>query len=146
MPVAEYQWHNGYELLYTGISPRKPSAAGTVSRGNIKSRLNAHANRDASRSTLRRTLGTLLAEQLGLRLGLYNGREHYAHDGERFITRWLRENAKVAWVVDPQPWEVERELLENAVLALNVQGRTDAFATSISDQRRIAGARARSSP
>jgi hypothetical protein len=142
VPEADYQQVDGYELLYTGISPRKPSSTGKVSSGNIKSRLDAHANGDASRSTLRRTLGVLLAEQLGLTLGVHKTREHYG-DGERLITRWLRDNAKVAWVVDPMPWEAEDELLEHAVLALNIDGRTDTFAKSISDRRRLALAAAR---
>jgi len=142
VPEADYQRLDGYELLYTGISPRKPSAAGNTSSGNIKTRLDAHANGDASRSTLRRTLGVLLAEQLGLTLGVHKTREHYG-EGERLITRWLRENAKVAWVTDPRPWEAEDELLKHAVLALNIDGRSNTFARSISDRRRVALAAAR---
>lgn len=137
VPGGAYQRLDGYELLYTGISPRKPSAAGRVSSGNIKTRLDNHANGDASRSTLRRTLGVLLTEQLGLTLGLHKAREHYG-DGERLLTLWLRQNAKVAWVIDPKPWDAEDELLEHAVLALNIDGRSDTFAKSISDRRRVA--------
>lgn len=143
VPDAPYQEQDGHQLLYVGISPRKPSAAGRVSNGNLRSRLGTHATKDASRSTLRRTLGVLLTDELGLTLGVHAGREHYGPRGEALISRWLIENARVAWAVDPEPWEAEDELLAHSTLALNLDGRSDAFARSISERRSAALATAR---
>lgn len=143
VPEAAYQERAGHQLLYVGISPRKPSASGRVSKEHLRKRLVTHATKDASRSTLRRTLGVLLTDELGLTLGVHGGREHYGVQGEALISRWLIENARVAWAVDPQPWEAEDELLEHATLALNLDGRSDAFARSISDRRKAALAAAR---
>ncbi|WP_404311526.1 hypothetical protein LG314_09155 [Agrococcus terreus] len=142
VPDAPYQTHHGHQLLYVGISPRKPSAAGKYSKSNLRTRLSTHAIGDASRSTLRRTLGLLLAEELGLTLALYARRAHYG-SGETLITHWLRANARVSWVVDTMPWEAEVELLGGTSLALNLDGRTDRFARSISDRRIAALAAAR---
>lgn len=143
VPEAPYQELDGHQLLYVGISPRKPSAAGHASNGNLRKRLVTHATGNASQSTLRRTLGVLLADELGLTFGVHAGREHYGPQGEAFISRWLIENARVAWAVDPEPWEAEHELLAHATLALNLDGRSDAFARSISDRRKAALAAAR---
>ena len=143
VPAAAHQEQDGHQLLYVGISPRKPSAAGRASKGTLRDRLVTHATKDASRSTLRRTLGVLLAGELGLILGENGGREHYGAQGEALISRWLIENARVAWAVDPEPWKAEDELLADATLALNLDGKTDAFARSISAQRRAALAAAR---
>lgn len=145
VPEAAYQEQGGHQLLYVGISPRKPSAAGRASNGNLRKRLLTHATKNASQSTLRRTLGVLLADGLGLMLGVHGGREHYGPQGEALISRWLIENARVAWAVDPEPWKAEDELLADATLALNLDGRTDVFARSISDRRRAALAAARAS-
>lgn len=144
VPPADYREYDGFELLYVGISPRKPSAAGRTSKGNIRKRLNQHVNGNASQSTLRRTLGVLLTAPLGLTLSLHNGRAHYG-EGEPLITRWMHENARVACAIDPKPWEAEEELLKHAALALNIDGRgSDAFARSVSTQRSAASAAARS--
>lgn len=143
VPQAPYQERDGYELLYIGISPRKPSAAGRVSNGSLRKRLVTHATGNASQSTLRRTLGVLLADELGLTLGVHAGREHYGPRGEAVISHWFIKNTRVAWAVDPEPWKAEDELLAQATLALNLDGRSDAFARSISDRRRAALAAAR---
>lgn len=137
VPDASYQERDGHQLLYVGISPRRAASSGT-----IRKRLIQHMTGNASQSTLRRTLGVLLTEQLGLTLGIYGGRPTFGPDGEPHITAWLHENAKVAWVVDPAPWAVEDELLGSSVLALNLDGRSDDFARSISVKRTTALAEA----
>lgn len=142
VPEAAYQEQDGHQLLYVGISPRKPSAPGRASKGTLRGRLVTHVTKNASQSTLRRTLGVLLTDELRLTLGEHGGREHYG-PGEAFISRWLVENGRVAWTVDLQPWDAEDELLANATLALNLDGRSDAFARSISARRKAALAAAR---
>lgn len=138
VPSGDYRQHGDHRLLYVGISPSRASSAGT-----LRKRLVQHVTGNASQSTLRRTLGVLLADQLGLTLGLHVGRPTYGDNGEARITRWLHENAQVAWVVDPEPWNVEQELLHTAVLALNIDGRSDDFVRSISTRRSQALAAAR---
>lgn len=143
VPAADYQQHEGFELLYVGISPRRPSAAGGISKSNLRKRLNQHVNGNASRSTLRRTLGVLLMETLDMTLVLRNGRPQWVEEAS--LTRWMHENARVAYVIDHAPWHAEDELLEHATLALNIDGRaTDEFARSISVRRSAALAAARS--
>jgi len=138
VPDAPYQERDGHQLLYVGISPSRAASAGT-----IRKRLVQHVYGNASQSTLRRTLGVLLAEPLNLTLALHNGPAHYGTDGEARITRWMQENARVAWAVDPEPWVVEHELLGSAVLALNIDGRSDDFVRSISARRSAALAAAK---
>lgn len=134
IPDADYTHSEGFELLYTGISPRRPTPNGTASKGTIRRRLKAHASSDASRSTLRRTLGTLLTEPLDLTLGIYSGRAHYG-TGEARITHWLHENAMVCWTPATEPWLVEDELLAHTPLALNISGRHDNFSALLSKRR-----------
>lgn len=138
VPGAAYREREGHQLLYVGIIPSRAASAGT-----LRKRLVQHVYGNASQSTLRRTLGVLLAEPLELTLALHNGRAHYGTDGEARITRWMQENARVAWAVDPEPWVVEHELLASAVLALNIDGRSDDFVRSISSRRSAALAAAK---
>lgn len=141
VPEADYRCRNEYELLYIGISPSRASSAGTLRR-----RLRQHVRDDASRSTLRMTLGVLLTQQLGLTLELNRGRATYGQEGEARITRWLVDNARVAWAIDPTPWAVERELLASSALALNISGRDDDFVRSLSARRSEALRVARGGP
>lgn len=48
---------------------------------------------------------------------------------------WINEHARIAWAVDPTPWVVEKALLASATLALNVDGRSDAFSKELKDRR-----------
>lgn len=57
VPDAQYEATDGFELMYVGIAPRRPSARGKESNSRLRNRLNSHAKKDASRSTLRMTLG-----------------------------------------------------------------------------------------
>lgn len=142
IPAAAYRQYDGFELLYVGISPRKPSKTGRVSKGNIKKRLHQHVNGNASQSTLRRTLGVLLMDELELTLELRNGRQRWGE--ESILTDWMYQNARVAYVVDDEPWIAEEELLSRETLSLNIDGRSsDEFARSISERRSAARAAAR---
>ncbi|MGY4856845.1 GIY-YIG nuclease family protein [Cryobacterium sp. AP23] len=138
VPSIAYTTAEGRELLYIGIAPRKPSAAGGVSASHLKARITAHAMKDASRSTLRLSLGVLLADELGLVLGIHKGRANWGPAGEPRLTRWMNEHARISWVVDETPWVIEEELLAGTPLALNVDGRIDAFAASLSARRKQA--------
>lgn len=143
VPTAGYAVAEGRELLYVGIAPRKPSSAGRESASRLRTRLITHATKDASRSTLRLSLGVLLSGKLGLTLGVHRGRLNWGPEGELGLTRWMNEHARVTWVVDDEPWVIETELLAGAPLALNVDGRTDAFAVSLSEWRQQVRSEAR---
>lgn len=144
VPSREYVRFDGRELLYVGISPRRPTRDGRHSGGNLRRRLRSHVRHNASTSTLRLTLGLLLAEQLGLQLGAYRGRAHFGPDGEDRLSAWLEEHGQVSWVEHPEPWRVEDEVVEKTVLALNIRGRVgDDFADELEARRRAARANAR---
>lgn len=144
VPPREYATTDGFDLLYTGISPREPTAAGKASTGSIRSRLRSHAKRDASWSTLRLSLGILLADDLGLTLALHAGRVHWG-TGEEVLTEWMQRHARVSWVRDPAPWTVEEELLAAANVPLNIdQHLHDPFSRELNQRRIDAKAAARS--
>lgn len=143
VPAREYATADGFDLLYTGISPRKPTAAGKASTGNIRSRLRSHAKRDASWSTLRLSLGILLADDLDLTLALDQGRIHWG-TGEAALTKWMQKHARVSWVRDPAPWDVEEELLAVENVPLNIdQHLHDPFSRGLNQRRIDAKAKAR---
>lgn len=138
MPDAPYETKNGFELLYVGIAP-----SSATSNSLLRPRLVKHATGDASRSTLRLTLGVLLADQLGHTLGIHEGRPNWGPDGEAKLSRWMSKHARIAWTVHPEPWTIEDELLANATLALNIDGRGDAFARELKFRRTAARRAAR---
>jgi hypothetical protein len=136
VPDAAYAMTGDRQLLYVGIAPRKPSSAGKESASRLRNRLTTHATKDASRSTLRLSLGVLLADQLGLALRLRAGRLNWGPEGEFTLTQWMTQHARVSWVADDEPWAIEHELISEVPLALNVDGRDDRFAKSLSARRR----------
>lgn len=136
VPAAPYEKTEGYELLYVGIAPRKPTKSGRESVSRLRSRLRTHVRGDASRSTLRLTLGALLAENLDLEPSIARGRLTWGREGELKLTRWIEQHARISWVLHEQPWTVEDDLLKNAWLALNIDGRANDWADQLSRQRR----------
>ncbi|PYE14050.1 hypothetical protein DFR67_114149 [Williamsia limnetica] len=112
-------------LLYTGISPSKPPGNGRPpSKQNIQRRIRAnHFGGNAAGSTLRLTLGCLLADELGTELRrVGSGKRMTFHTGETVLTEWMKQNALVSWVVHPEPWELEDELIASLDVPLNLQG------------------------
>jgi len=137
VPERDYSSVEGFELLYVGIAPRKPTVDGRESASTLRPRLVKHATGDASRSTLRLTLGILLADRLDLVLSSNSSRLNFGPTGETHLSTWLSEHARVSWVEHSQPWFIEDKMLEQSTLALNVDGREhDPFARELK-QRRI---------
>jgi hypothetical protein len=144
VPDRQYIVKDGFQLLYTGISPRKPTNPQLAGSGNLRSRLRTHAKRDASWSTLRLSLGIMLAEQLGLALATHNGRTHWGPEGEARLSAWMGDHARVSWVRDLLPWETERELLAGTNIPLNIdQHLYDSFSDELHQRRRAAKEAAR---
>ena len=110
---------------------------GTTYRGN------------AAGSTLRLTLGVLLADQLGIalrRVGSTGNRLTFS-DGEAVLSDWMEKNARVCWVVDPQPWVLESQLIGDAVLQLNLDQNTHSgFHAQLTQARAQQRQQARSLP
>ena len=109
-------------LLYVGISPKSINSHQT-----IRDRIKFHFTGDAGSSTLRFTLGCLLSNVLGIKLRLVgdNQRKIFCvgetRRGEDILSEWMRENAFVSWVHIEEPWLVERNIIANTFLPLNLQ-------------------------
>lgn len=137
-------------LLYVGISPKAPPGNGrSPSRQTIRSRIRYHYRGNAAGSTLRLTLGSLLAEELGIglrRVGSGN-RMTFGREGEKRLTAWMAEHARVVWTVTDQPWKLEEELIRSCVLPLNLdQNRHSPFHSQLSGLRAAQRAHARLLP
>lgn len=114
---------DGLTLLYTGISPKRPPTNGTLpSRQNLRQRITHHYSGDAEGSTLRKTLGVLLGDELGIELRRVGSsrRRTFGRRGEALLTDWMADNMLVSWVVHPQPWLLEKELIATFDLPLNL--------------------------
>jgi hypothetical protein len=138
----------GFALLYVGISPKRPSEAGSPSRQTLRSRLRYHFQGNAEGSTLRLSLGCLLSQDLGIELRrVGSGWRMTFAAGERALSDWLGRNARVAWLACHEPWVIEEHLIRNFSLPLNLdQNRNHGFHSELSEIRRAAKARARELP
>lgn len=138
---------DGLVLLYAGISPSKPSAAGVASKQNIRRRIKLHYAGNASVSTLRKSLGCLLSQELGIELRRVGPSERCTFGvGEASLSEWMARNALVSWITHPRPWMLEDELIETLVLPLNIDGAHNAFTPVLRQARRSAMARAKELP
>lgn len=136
VPVEGTYQLEGWRLLYVGISPSGPERKATLRR-----RLRTHFRSDASRSTLRRSLGCLLRGQLELELRPRgrSGRTHFG-PGEDRLSDWMGGNAAVVWLEHERPWDLERALLRELVLPLNIQNNPgNSFAAELKALRTRVG-------
>ncbi|WP_433266244.1 GIY-YIG nuclease family protein [Actinosynnema sp. CS-041913] len=112
-------------LLYVGIAPKAPPAnGGRPSRQGLRSRVRYHFSGNAAGSTLRLTLGCHLTERLGIelrRVGTTGDRLTFTKAGEAKLSEWMDGHARVAFVVEDEPWALERHLITNEVLPLNLE-------------------------
>jgi len=121
---------DGLTLLHVGISPTPPPASGKrpVSQ-DLHKRIRYHfggARGNADGSSLRKSLGVLLARELGLELRrVGSGKQITLAGGEAVLNQWMSDNTLVSWVVRPEPWVFEEELIASLVLPLNLQGDSD---------------------
>ena len=136
-------------LLYLGIAPTAPPKDGTKASGQtLSDRIHNHYRGNASGSTLRLSLGCLLSQKLNIQLRRVGKTERMTFaDGEASLTVWMRQNAFVTWVVDPQPWEHEVELIATYSPPHNLQhNRSNPFYMTLSSVRSTAKATARQMP
>lgn len=143
VPIEGCITHDGYTLLYVGISPDKKGKPN--SRSNLRKRIKAHYSGNAAGSTLRRTLGVLLAGESNFPLRRVGTgmRTTLTHSGEQWLDNWMEQNAMVHWLAHAEPWILEQRLIANIPLPLNIQGSTHNFRPTLSAMRSKAMAEAR---
>ena len=138
--TSKCEQRDGLTLLYTGISPSRPPANGKPpSRQNLRKRIRTHYTGNAEGSTLRRTLGCLLAEELGLEMRRYgSGHRRHFGAGEQVLSQWMADNALVSWIVHPEPWEIEHQIIQSIDVPLNLDGNAmNAYHPTLSAIRRM---------
>lgn len=141
--------HQGWALLYAGISPDRPPRNGRrASRQSLATRVRYHYTGNAEGSTLRKTLGCVLADELGIQLRrVGSGSRMTFGAGEQVLSAWMAENAFVSWVVRESPWELEDDLIAALDLPLNLKGnQVNAFHPVLSQVRARCVAQARALP
>ncbi len=139
----------GLTLLYTGISPSAPPANGKApSAQNIRRRIRTHYSGNAEGSTLRKTLGCLLSDQLGIELRrVGSGNRRTFVTGEKVLSEWMEQNALVSWVLHPEPWVLEHQLISSLDVPLNLDSNAhNSFYPTLKAARRHAVVRANELP
>ncbi len=140
---------DGQVLLYVGIAPKEAKTVTKPSTRTLRDRLRDHLVGNAEGSTLRLTLGCLLAEQLDIRLRRVGSGTRYTftNPGEIVLDAWLAAHAHIAFAAVERPWEVERRLLSQLSLPLNLSGNVaHSFAAQLSLLRRAAKLKAAALP
>ena len=68
------------------------------------------------------------------------------HVGEQWLDAWMQENALVCWMEHPDPYAMEKEILQALSLPLNLQdNQAHPFWAELSDLRKEAKRSARGS-
>ena len=153
IPTKDCIKFNNYFLLYLGISPDKKGKPDSM--GNLYKRIVNHYCGNAYCSTLRLSLGVLLSKQSNFQLRRVGKprpigkkiRYTFTHKGEQWLDRWLEKNAFVYFIEHMEPWDLEKVLIKEISLPLNIQGnKNHPFAKSLSKIRRDARTLARDKP
>lgn len=118
VPSLGCENYNDLTLLYAGISPKNEASS-----QNLRKRITTHFRGNAEGSTLRLTLGVLLSEESGFELRRVGSgkRKTLTHLGEQWLDKWMDDNAFVLWIESEKPWSIEKEILRNFSLPLNIQ-------------------------
>ena len=102
-----------FELLYVGATA-----------DSLRRRALQHVSGDSRTSSLRMTVGALLAADLDLEPVGDESRSYFNFgDGERRLTNWLCEHARVAVHPCVQPFVLEKALLRQHAIPLNLSER-----------------------
>ncbi|MEU4923630.1 GIY-YIG nuclease family protein [Streptomyces parvus] len=147
-----YGWHfeqaphtdlEAGRLLYVGIAPR--FMANRASTQNLRKRVRYHYRGNAAGSTLRLTLGCLLGLELR-RVGS-GKRMTFCKAGEATLTQWMADNARVCWIEQDEPWDLESKLISQLDIPLNLdQNRQNTFHSRLKELRAQARQQARDLP
>lgn len=137
-PLEGTLHHHSNHLLYVGIAPRQPSAAGNVSRGTLRKRITRnHLGSRIGSSTLRRSLAHLMKGSLGLEIVRRGKKDVMPRDQEAELTRWMSAHASLSYMPHPAAWEIEDRLIRCPyfVLPLNIRGSRHAFSSGLQEVR-----------
>jgi hypothetical protein len=110
----------------------------------LRTRIRYHYTGNEEGSTLRLTLGSLLSDELGIQLRrVGSGRRLTFSQGEQALSLWMGIHARVSWYETSAPWLLEKQLINEAALPLNLdQNRHGLFhaqlAAARAHQREIA--------
>jgi hypothetical protein len=140
VPVEDTQLKDGWHLLYIGIAPSRPTLARRPS--TLINRLKTHCRGPIASSTLRRTLVCLLGDRLKLDVKRRpSGKFWMGPEDERRLTKWMDQNARVAWFCCDRPWQLEAALIGQGSprLPLNIRGSRDPFAAVLKRLRAEVG-------
>jgi acyl carrier protein len=137
IPVGDYFTTEGYKLLYIGIAGEDVD-----SKSNLRERIRTqHLNGNAYGSTLRKSLGSLLRGKLEIQP--YKRKDGkgftFGTSGEKLLTEWMISHARIAWVVDERPWEIESVVfsLYGTHLPLNIdENENNPFKTELENIRK----------
>lgn len=130
---------SAYRLLYIGIAPRRPSAAGVGSKSNIRKRiLRNHLGSRIGSSTLRRSLAHLLSGELGLHVRTDVDRQRMTQEHEASLSRWIGRHAAISFLAHHAAWNIENVLISQSTCALplNIAGSTSPSARNLAAIRR----------
>ncbi|MFI9727218.1 GIY-YIG nuclease family protein [Streptomyces sp. NPDC052092] len=115
-------------LLYVGIAPRY--TANRTSTQNLRKRVRYHY----AGPTLWLTLGRLLGLELR-RVGS-DKRMTFGTAGEATLSQWMADNARVCWIEQKEPWDLESQLISRLDLPLSLgQNRHNAFHSRLKELR-----------
>ena len=123
VPTEECRVGEFGTLLYVGIAPKAPPVNGArPSRQHLRQRVGYHFGGNAYGSTLRLTLGCHLAGRLGIQLRRVGSgtRLTFTKAGEDKLSEWMGAHARVAVVLDDEPWKLEHEFIKREVVPLNI--------------------------
>jgi hypothetical protein len=120
-------------LLYVGISPSSSSSAQTL-QGRVYGN---HLSGNVGSSTFRLTLAALLRVELGLTPRSHGTKIVLPADQNPALSAWQDEHLAVSWVVRPDPWEVESDVIAWMAPPLNLAGnREHSFYSVVTEARR----------
>jgi hypothetical protein len=148
VPIEGCVRHRNLTLLYTGIAPKPPPKSGGIgSKQTLCHRIRYHFRGNAAGSTLRLTLGCLLSRRLGIALRRVGSGDRFTFAaGEALLSEWMGNNAFVAYVPTAVPWSIERTLVTEISLPLNLDMNPHPFRLILSDIRKKARDEARQLP
>ncbi|MEU6777523.1 GIY-YIG nuclease family protein [Streptomyces sp. NPDC046759] len=119
--------------------------ANRTSTQNLRKRVRYHYRGNAAGSTRRLTLGCLLGLELR-RVGS-GKRMTFGKAGEATLSQWMADSARVCWIEQSEPRDMESQLISQLDLPLNLdQNRHNTFHSRLKELRAQARHRARELP
>lgn len=137
VPLEATLTSDRYRLLYVGIAPKAPDASGKISRSTLRRRIcRDHLGKRLARSTLRRSLAAHLDMAVFLNPA---GKRAMSVEHEQELTKWLAEHAALSFMIDPAPWMIEDELLQQneIIFPFNIAGATHSYRSELLARRAV---------